>query len=91
MLTPGDRKKTNCRGCHADIVMIYSAGGKWIPCERLPSKVDGVKMLVFANGVVGRRYLDFDGGHESHFAHCKDADRFRKPKREPPQGTLFDD
>lgn len=88
MPVPGDRKETMCRACPAKILMIYSVAGRWIPCERLPSRVDGQRMLVFANGVTGRSYANFDGGHESHFAHCPSAKQFRRDKPPSPQGSL---
>lgn len=78
MSVPGDRREIRCRGCHAKILLIYTAHGKWMPSELFPSKVNGERLLVFANGVVGRTYGDFEGGHESHFVYCPNAVDFRK-------------
>lgn len=81
MPTPGDRQSVNCRGCGAEILMIRSTRLKWIPCERLPSHVDGETMMVFADGYVGRYHGDHEIGHESHFAHCPKAAQFKRDDR----------
>lgn len=76
-MQPGDRRKTKCRRCGAQILIILSRRLKSIPCELLPSRADGHKTLVFANGEVNTRYADHEIGHEMHADHC------RKPSGKP--------
>lgn len=89
MPTPGDRRSAICRGCKAPMLMIYSAGDKWMPCQPETVVVDGKRMLVFGNGTVGRSHESFTSGHESHFAYCPKAKQF-KPKRTV-KATCFGD
>jgi len=77
----GSRQEGTCRGCRAKIVFIYSAAGKWIPCNMVVCKVDGERMLVFADGVVARRHQECTVGHESHFATCPKSEEFRKSEK----------
>ena len=54
MPVAGNRVEGRCKGCQAKILFIYSAAGKWIPCNPVVCKVDGERMLIFADGVVAR-------------------------------------
>lgn len=69
-MMPGDRRAKKCRRCGRSILLILSRRLRPIPCESLPSPVDGAKTLVFANGEIGTRYTDHEIGHEIHSAHC---------------------
>jgi hypothetical protein len=82
MAIAGDRVNTKCKGCGAQIVMIMSVAGKWIPCDPTPYRVDGERVLVFADGVTGREHKDAEVGHQAHFVTCPKARQFRKPVQE---------
>lgn len=56
-----------CRSCGAPLKWIKSANGKWMPCDAKSTSV------VMATGQVVI-------GHQSHFATCPDAGKWRKPK-----------
>jgi len=88
---PGDRYKTQCRGCKAEILMITTTRLKTMPCELGLSPVDGKKLLIFGDGYVGMRHGDDEAGHESHFSHCPNAEQFRgkAAAKEPEQRKLF--
>jgi hypothetical protein len=62
--------------------MIYTTKHKWSPCDLVPFKVDGQRMLIFPNGVTATTCGEFEVGHQSHFATCPKADEFR-PEPEP--------
>ena len=81
MAMPGERRQAVCRGCEAAIVMVYTAGGKWMPCERTPSRVDGERVLIFGNGVTGRQYRDCEVGLEPHWANCPNSEEFKERER----------
>ena len=81
MPVAGNRVEGVCKGCQAKLVFIYSAAGKWIPCEPVVVKVDGERMLVFADGVVARRHQQCSVGHESHFATCPQSEEFKRAKK----------
>ena len=83
MSQPGDRVREKCKGCGAQIVMVMTSRGKWIPCDPARVAVDGERVLVFANGVVGRRFKDYSSGLQSHFSSCPKAAEFRRKKAEP--------
>ena len=80
-MQPGDRRQTECRGCKAPIVMVYTSGRKWMPCERTPSRVDGQRSLIFNDGVTGRRHRDYEVGLEPHWASCPASDEFKEREK----------
>ena len=78
MAMPGERRQTVCRGCKAAIVLVYTTGGKWMPCERTPSRVDGERVLIFNDGVTGRRNGVYEVGLEPHWANCPKSEEFKE-------------
>jgi hypothetical protein len=78
MNVPGDRKSSKCRNCEAAIVMVYTVAGKWMPCDPLPRKVDGTRVLIFNDGVTGRSHRGCEVGLEAHWKSCPNADEFRE-------------
>lgn len=81
MPTAGSRVEGKCKACGVKLVFIYSAAGKWIPCESGVVKVDGARVLVFADGVTGRTHQQCTVGHESHFANCPQGEEFKRAKK----------
>jgi hypothetical protein len=59
-----ERRITRCRSCHAKIIWFKTAAGKNMPVD-----ADTVEP--------GDDELDLDR-HQSHFASCPDANKFRK-------------
>ena len=61
-----ERRITRCKTCHSRIIFLPTASGKQMPIE-----ADSVE----PNDTV------FDPAkHESHFAKCKQADQWRRPR-----------
>jgi hypothetical protein len=58
--------------------MVYTSGGKWMPCERTPSRVDGERVLIFNDGVTARRHRNYEVGLEPHWANCPNSDEFKE-------------
>lgn len=72
----------NCRGCNAPVVWIKSSFGKPMICNAEPVTSTGVMglLMVLENGVVVKNPRAGLVGHESHFASCPDAKKFRRQK-----------
>lgn len=77
---PGDRIDGRCKGCGAELFFIVSVKEKLVPCDRIPFKTDGQRLLVFPDGSVARTHALFTQGHQSHWASCPKAQDFRKKK-----------
>lgn len=56
---------------------IKTKAGKHEPVNPRAIKADGVKMLVFADGVVARNHEKLTHGYLSHFADCPKAAMFK--------------
>lgn len=68
--TPGPALEPQaCTSCGAPIIWLRTVAGKQAPCE--------VRRLSVTT-TDGRTVL----GHESHFAHCPEAAKHRKPTKE---------
>lgn len=51
-----------------------------MPVDPEPVQVDGVKLLIFPDGVMAKTHLGFTTGSVSHFATCEKAQSFKKKK-----------
>ena len=75
-----------CRACGQQIVFIKTKAGKQMPCNPLIRdfwpKEGGHERIVTPDGNVVAGEFSGDGepsyGYISHFATCKEANRFRK-------------
>jgi hypothetical protein len=61
-----ERRITRCRSCRQRIVWLQTVNGKNMPVD--------------ADTVEAHDEVFEQGRHVSHFATCKDADTFRRPK-----------
>ena len=63
-----------CRSCGADIIFLTTDQGKYIPVDIDPAWRS-------SNYDLGPRYgarFEPEKGHVSHFATCKDAEKWRR-------------
>lgn len=72
-----------CRGCGRQILWTRMKTGKSMPCdpEVIRFSIGGSEAFVTPRGDVLMGSRNQDGGYigyVSHFATCRDADRFRK-------------
>lgn len=74
-----DRAICSSAKCNAQILWVYTRGGKRMPLDAEPTSRGWV--VDSATGVAKERNI-----YTAHFATCPDAERFRKPKS---QGDLF--
>jgi hypothetical protein len=70
-----------CKGCDAPIKFVKTERGRSMPVEPTPQKPDGVKLLVFPDGVMALTHLGFTYGYESHIPFCSKRDEFIKRKK----------
>jgi hypothetical protein len=76
-----EKAPEKCSGCGADVLWVKSKNDRWMPLElEVKSRaVNGEHLVLFR--VENGKAVHTDGmGHESHFAHCPYARRFRKKK-----------
>lgn len=70
-----------CRGCGQIIKFIRSTADKPIPVNTQPILANGAKLLVFADGTVGKTHAKLKHGFISHFASCPRAEQFKSRPR----------
>lgn len=69
---PGDHGR--CRSCGADVIWAKTAAGKLMPLDA----TETLGKVVYQLDTTGRMQRAEGRGHESHFATCPQADRWRR-------------
>lgn len=82
---PGSR--SHCRYCNQEVLWIKTARGALAPCDPQYEKADGMKLLVFPDGVTARTHAGFTGDYINHHATCTKWQEVQKQRKAAAQAA----